>query len=100
MTEDASRDSIGDSPGDDSKGEPGGMNDILTLLEARDYLHTTTITLRNYIVKGLLPHEQTGGGTFLFRRADLDRIRPVLEENKARWKSEQGAQKRRKEHPE
>lgn len=75
------------------------MDDVFTLLEARDYLHTTTITLRNYIVKGLLPHETTGGGTFIFRRADLDRIRPVLEENKARWNSEQGAQKRRKDHP-
>jgi len=77
-------------------------DDVFTLYEARRYLGSDGIpagrsTIQRYMLDGRLPYELTSGGRSLFRRKDLDAIRPALDANRERFRSDEGAQKRRKQ---
>lgn len=72
-------------------------DDILTTSEAAHYLQVSRQTVERWVwLKRLIPHGITERGMMLFLRRDLDSVRPAMLENKARYKSDEAAQKRRK----
>ena len=78
--------------------EQSGMpDDIFTMYEARRYLGGAgRSTMQRYMLNKQLPYELTSEGRAFFRRRDLDAIRPILDHNREVYRSEDGAQKRRK----
>lgn len=85
----------------DGEGRGAMPDDVFTLYEARRYLGEPgkpagRATMQRYMLDGRLPFENTSGGRVLFRRVDLDAIRPTLEANRVRYRSDELAEKRRK----
>ena len=77
--------------------EDAGMpDDVFTIIEATHYVGASRWTLEKYHLRGQLPGTRTIGGTYLFRRGDLDMVRPIIAANKELFRTEQSAAKRRK----
>lgn len=72
-----------------------GMDDLFTMGEAVTYLNTSRMTLEKYYLRGDLPAKRTVGGGYIFRRRDLEAVRPVLEAHKAQFRTDAAIQARR-----
>lgn len=85
----------------DEESQTAMPEDVFTMYEARGYLGSNGTragrsTLWRYMLSGDLPFHLTSEGRYLFLRRDLDAIRPKLDANRTRFRSEEGSVKRRK----
>lgn len=71
-------------------------DDLFTMAEATRYLQASRLTIERYIVIHGLAFERSAEGMLTFRRRELDRVRPILDENRERFNTRRGAEKRRK----
>ena len=71
-------------------------DDLFSMPEAVLYTGSTRMTLEKYHLRGDLPAQRTVGGSYIFRRADLDAVRAEIDAHKERFRTNAAMETRRK----